>query len=195
MSDEDVTAIIGGLKTIYEQIEHDEFEFSVELEDIHMNIEKRLTDAIGEAGKRLHTGRSRNDQVALDTHMYMRRAIVEIGQLIIGLQESLLKAAKQYGDVIMPGYTHLQRAQPILFSHHLMAYFSMLSRDFQHLQFAWSMADIMPLGAGALAGTTYPLDQPYVAKLLGFSKLYDNSLDAVSDRDYIIAFWNLRQRL
>lgn len=127
--------------------------------------------------------------------MYMRRAIVEIGQLIIGLQESLLKAAKQYGDVIMPGYTHLQRAQPILFSHHLMAYFSMLSRDFQHLQFAWSMADIMPLGAGALAGTTYPLDQPYVAKLLGFSKLYDNSLDAVSDRDYIIAFWNLRQRL
>ena len=188
LSDEDVTAIIGGLKTIYEQIEHDEFEFSVELEDIHMNIEKRLTDEIGEAGKRLHTGRSRNDQVALDTHMYMRRAIVEIGQLIIGLQESLLKAAKQYGDVIMPGYTHLQRAQPILFSHHLMAYFSMLSRDFQHLQFAWSMADIMPLGAGALAGTTYPLDQPYVAKLLGFSKLYDNSLDAVSDRDYIIAF-------
>lgn len=188
ISDADKDAIVQGLKDIYGQIEAGDFEFSVELEDIHMNIEKRLTDAIGEAGKRLHTGRSRNDQVALDTHLYVRREIAAIAQLIVELQESLVKAAEKYSDVIMPGYTHLQRAQPILFSHHLMAYFSMLSRDFIHLQYAWQMADMMPLGAGALAGTTYPLDQPYVAKTLGFGKIYDNSLDAVSDRDYVIAF-------
>lgn len=191
----DKDAIVAGLKAIYEQIEQGEFEFSVELEDIHMNIEKRLTDAIGEAGKRLHTGRSRNDQVALDTHMYARREIAAIAKLIIQLQESIVKAAEKYGDVIMPGYTHLQRAQPILFSHHLMAYFSMLSRDFAHLKYAWDMADMMPLGAGALAGTTYPLDQPFVARTLHFGKIYDNSLDAVSDRDYIIAFLEFAAQL
>lgn len=191
----DKDAIVAGLKAIYGQIEQGEFEFSVELEDIHMNIEKRLTDAIGEAGKRLHTGRSRNDQVALDTHMYVRREIAAIAKLIIQLQESIVKAAKKYGDVIMPGYTHLQRAQPILFSHHLMAYFSMLSRDFAHLKYAWDMADMMPLGAGALAGTTYPLDQPFVARTLHFGKIYDNSLDAVSDRDYIIAFLEFAAQL
>lgn len=191
----DKDAIVAGLKAIYEQIEQGEFEFSVELEDIHMNIEKRLTDAIGEAGKRLHTGRSRNDQVALDTHMYVRREIAAIAKLIIQLQESIVKAAEKYGDVIMPGYTHLQRAQPILFSHHLMAYFSMLSRDFAHLKYAWDMADMMPLGAGALAGTTYPLDQPFVARTLHLGKIYDNSLDAVSDRDYIIAFLEFAAQL
>ena len=191
----DKDAIVAGLKAIYEQIEQGEFEFSVELEDIHMNIEKRLTDAIGEAGKRLHTGRSRNDQVALDTHMYVRREIAAIAKLIIQLQESIVKAAEKYGDVIMPGYTHLQRAQPILFSHHLMAYFSMLSRDFAHLKYAWDMADMMPLGAGALAGTTYPLDRPFVARTLHFGKIYDNSLDAVSDRDYIIAFLEFAAQL
>ena len=188
ISQEDKDAIVKGLKAIFQQIEDGNFDFSVELEDIHMNIEKRLTDAIGEAGKRLHTGRSRNDQVALDTHMYVRREIAAVAKLLVKLQESLVKAAEKYSDVIMPGYTHLQRAQPILFSHHLMAYFSMLSRDFIHLKYAWDMADIMPLGAGALAGTTYPLDQPFVAKTLHFGKIYDNSLDAVSDRDYIIAF-------
>ncbi len=195
ISSADKDAIVAGLKAIYEQIEQGEFEFSVELEDIHMNIEKRLTDAIGEAGKRLHTGRSRNDQVALDTHMYARREIAAIAKLIIQLQESIVKAAEKYGDVIMPGYTHLQRAQPILFSHHLMAYFSMLSRDFAHLKYAWDMADMMPLGAGALAGTTYPLDQPFVARMLHFGKIYDNSLDAVSDRDYIIAFLEFAAQL
>ena len=195
ISAEDKVAIVAGLKTIYEQIEKGEFEFSVELEDIHMNIEQRLTDAIGEAGKRLHTGRSRNDQVALDTHLYVRREIAAVAKLIIKLQESIVKAAEKYGDVIMPGYTHLQRAQPILFSHHLMAYFSMLSRDFRHLQYAWDMADRMPLGAGALAGTTYPLDQPFVAETLHFGKIYDNSLDAVSDRDYIIAFLEFAAQL
>ena len=188
ISVEDKEAIIAGLKKIYSQIEAGNFEFSIELEDIHMNIEKRLTDDIGEAGKRLHTGRSRNDQVALDTHMYIRKEIANIAKLLVELQQSLVKAAEKYSDVIMPGYTHLQRAQPILFSHHLMAYFSMLSRDFIHLQYAWQMADMMPLGAGALAGTTYPLDQPFVGETLHFGKLYDNSLDAVSDRDYIIAF-------
>ena len=121
ISDEDKDAIVNGLKQIFEQIEHDEFEFSIELEDIHMNIEKRLTDAIGEAGKRLHTGRSRNDQVALDTHLYLRREIADVAGLLIQLQQSIVKAAEKYSDVIMPGYTHLQRAQPILFSHHLMA--------------------------------------------------------------------------
>ena len=195
ISSADKDAIVAGLKAIYEQIEQGEFEFSVELEDIHMNIEKRLTDAIGEAGKRLHTGRSRNDQVALDTHMYARREIAAIAKLIIQLQKSIVKAAEKYGDVIMPGYTHLQRAQPILFSHHLMAYFSMLSRDFAHLKYAWDMADMMPLGAGALAGTTYPLDQPFVARMLHFGKIYDNSLDAVSDRDYIIAFLEFAAQL
>ncbi|OUO45215.1 argininosuccinate lyase [Megasphaera sp. An286] len=195
ISSADKDAIVAGLKAIYEQIEQGEFEFSVELEDIHMNIEKRLTDAIGEAGKRLHTGRSRNDQVALDTHMYARREIAAIAKLMIQLQESIVKAAEKYGDVIMPGYTHLQRAQPILFSHHLMAYFSMLSRDFAHLKYAWDMADMMPLGAGALAGTTYPLDQPFVARTLHFGKIYDNSLDAVSDRDYIIAFLEFAAQL
>ncbi|KMO87009.1 argininosuccinate lyase [Megasphaera cerevisiae DSM 20462] len=188
LSAADANAIVEGLKKIYGQIEQGEFEFSVELEDIHMNVEKRLTDAIGEAGKRLHTGRSRNDQVALDTHLYIRREIAAVARLLMQLQQAMITAAKRYSDVIMPGYTHLQRAQPILFSHHMMAYFSMLSRDFIHLQYAWDMADRMPLGAGALAGTTYPLDQPFVAELLHFGKIYDNSLDAVSDRDYIIAF-------
>jgi len=188
LSAQDVEAIVSGLKAIYGQIEEGQFEFSIELEDIHMNVEKRLTDAIGEAGGRLHTGRSRNDQVALDTHMYVRKEIAATAMLLIHLQESILAAAQKNKDVIMPGYTHMQRAQPVLFSHHLMAYFSMLSRDFKHLGHAWNMADIMPLGAGALAGTTYPLDQPYTAQLLHFSDIYDNSMDAVSDRDYIIAF-------
>ena len=188
LTNEDKEAIVSGLQHIHGQIEKGDFEFSVELEDIHMNIEKRLTDAIGEAGGRLHTGRSRNDQVALDTHMYTRREIAEIAALLIELQKAIVTAAEKYSDTIMPGYTHMQRAQPILFSHHMMAYFSMLSRDFKSLCLAWDMADTMPLGAGALAGTTYPLDQPFVAKTLGFSKLYDNSMDAVSDRDYIIAF-------
>lgn len=184
----DKDAIVNGLKQIHGQIEAGDFEFSVELEDIHMNVEKRLTDAIGEAGGRLHTGRSRNDQVALDTHMYVRREVASVAALLVKLQEAIVAAAEKYDDIIMPGYTHMQRAQPVLFSHHMMAYFSMLSRDFKHLCHVWETADMMPLGAGALAGTTYPLDQPYVAQLLHFSTLYDNSMDAVSDRDYIIAF-------
>ncbi len=188
ISPEDEQAIAKGLRAIYQQIENEEFPFSIELEDIHMNIEKRLTDAIGEAGGRLHTGRSRNDQCALDGHMYMRREIASIAELVIELQKAILDCAEKYKEVIIPGYTHLQRAQPVLFSHHMMVYFSMLCRDFRRLCGAWTAADMMPLGAGALAGTTYPLDQEYVADALAFGAIYDNSMDAVSDRDYFIEF-------
>ncbi len=188
LSDEDRDAIIKGLRDILKQIEEGHFSFDVELEDIHMNIEKRLTDAIGEAGGRIHTARSRNDQVALDTHMYVRRETAEVLGLILELQQALTEAAEKYGDAIMPGYTHLQRAQPILFSHHLMAYFSMLARDFARFEGVYARADIMPLGAGALAGTTFPIDREMVADALHFDAIYNNSLDAVSDRDYIMEF-------
>lgn len=185
---EDEQAIAAGLRKIYHAIENNEFPFSIALEDIHMNIEKRLTDDIGEAGGRLHTGRSRNDQCALDGHLYMRKEITAIASLVVALQKAILNCAEQYKTVIIPGYTHLQRAQPVLFSHHMMVYFSMLARDFRRLCGAFTCADMMPLGAGALAGTTYPLDQEYVAQSLGFGAIYDNSMDAVSDRDYFLEF-------
>ncbi len=188
LADKDRDAIVAGLRDILKQIEEGKFSFEVELEDIHMNIEKRLTDAIGEAGGRLHTARSRNDQVALDTHMYVRRETADVLGLILELQQALTEAAEKYSDVIMPGYTHLQRAQPILFSHHLMAYFSMLARDFARFEGVYARADIMPLGAGALAGTTFPIDREMVANALNFDAVYNNSLDAVSDRDYIMEF-------
>ena len=184
LTEEDRDKIVAGL----EQIEDGDFDFSVDLEDIHMNIEKRLTEAIGEAGGRLHTARSRNDQVALDTHMYIRRQVTEVQKEIENLQQALVETAEKYSDVIMPGYTHLQRAQPILFAHHLLAYFSMLARDFARFEGVYRRADIMPLGAGALAGTTFPIDRAYVASQLHFEQVYNNSLDAVSDRDYIMEF-------
>ena len=188
ISETDRDDIIKGLKDIYKKIEEGNFSFEVALEDIHMNIEKRLTDAIGEAGGRLHTARSRNDQVALDTHMFIRRQVVEVEKLILDMQAALVETARKYSDVIMPGYTHLQRAQPILFSHHMMAYFSMLKRDFDRFRGVYERCDIMPLGAGALAGTTFPIDRPFVAEQLNFDAIYSNSLDAVSDRDYIMEF-------
>ena len=188
LSEEDRAAIEKGLKDILAQIEHGGFDFSVALEDIHMNIEKRLTDAIGDAGSRLHTARSRNDQVALDTHLFVRHAVVDVMAHIRTLQQALTESAAQHRDVIMPGYTHLQRAQPILFSHHLMAYFGMLARDFERFQGVYARTDIMPLGAGALAGTTLPIDRQFVAQRLHFERIYTNSLDAVSDRDYILEF-------
>lgn len=188
LSEEERAAIDNGLREILAQIESGAFEFSVELEDIHMNIEKRLTDAIGDAGSRLHTARSRNDQVALDTHMFVRRSVVEALGHIAELQHALVESANANKDVIMPGYTHLQRAQPILFAHHLMAYFGMLTRDFERFQGVYARTDIMPLGAGALAGTTLPIDRAFVAKKLNFERIYTNSLDAVSDRDYILEF-------
>ena len=188
LSEKDHAAIEKGLKDILAQIEHGDFDFSVALEDIHMNIEKRLTDAIGDAGSRLHTARSRNDQVALDTHLFVRHAVVDVMAHIRALQQALTESAAQHRDVIMPGYTHLQRAQPILFSHHLMAYFGMLARDFERFQGVYARTDIMPLGAGALAGTTLPIDRQFVAQRLHFERIYTNSLDAVSDRDYILEF-------
>ena len=188
ISADDAEKICAGLKKILEQIDAGEFNFSVALEDIHMNIEAALTAAIGAAGGRLHTARSRNDQVALDTHLYMRRQVREVQRLILDLQAELVKAAEENREVIMPGYTHLQRAQPILFAHHLLAYFCMLQRDFARFEGVHARADIMPLGAGALAGTTFNIDRNFVATELDFGAIYSNSLDAVSDRDYLMEF-------
>ena len=179
ISDEDRDKIIDGLQQIRAEIDRGEFQFSVELEDIHMNIEKALTDRIGEAGGRLHTARSRNDQVALDMHLHVRRQTREVQRLIVELQQSIVNCASKNREVIMPGYTHLQRAQPILFAHHMFAYFSMLARDFDRFEGVYRRADIMPLGAGALAGTTFPIDREFVARQLH---------DAVSDRDYVMEF-------
>lgn len=186
--EEEAQAIIAGLHSILADIEAGKFSFEISLEDIHMNIEKRLTERIGPVGGKLHTARSRNDQVALDTHMYLKREIAIIGSLLTGLQTAIAEVAEKYKEVIMPGYTHLQRAQPILFAHQMMAYFFMLARDFERLQGVWQRTDIMPLGAGALAGTTFPIDRQFVANELHFSRIYENSIDAVSDRDYILEF-------
>ena len=180
--------IIAGLTSILADIEAGNFSFVIELEDIHMNIEKRLTERIGPVGGKLHTARSRNDQVALDTHMYAKAAVLTIARLIHAMETALVEVAEANLSVIMPGYTHMQRAQPVLFSHHLLAYFYMLARDFDRLQGVWERSDIMPLGAGALAGTTFPIDRRMVAAELKFSRIYDNSMDAVSDRDYILEF-------
>jgi len=180
--------IVNGLTEILSDIEAGNFEFTVSLEDVHMNIERRLTERIGAVGGKLHTARSRNDQVALDTHMYLKREITVIANLLAELQYSILETADKYKEVIMPGYTHLQRAQPILYSHHMLTYFYMLARDFSRLNGVWERTDIMPLGAGALAGTTFPIDRHFVAEQLNFGKIYENSIDAVSDRDYILEF-------
>ena len=180
--------IVAGLQDILKDIEAGNFDFSVALEDIHMNVEARLTERIGDAGARLHTARSRNDQVALDMHMYMKRQIVEIAELLLEFEKAILAVAKQHDKTLMPGYTHLQRAQPITFAHHLLAYFNMLQRDFRRLLAVWEDADIMPLGAGAIAGTTFPIDRFYVAEQLNFGNVYANSMDAVSDRDYVLDF-------
>lgn len=185
---DEASTIVAGLEGILADIEAGAFSFEISLEDIHMNIEKRLTERIGSVGGKLHTARSRNDQVALDTHLYLKREIGDIAERMNELQQAILETAGNHKQVIMPGYTHLQRAQPILFSHHLMAYFFMLARDFSRLAGVWDRTDLMPLGAGALAGTTFPIDRSFVAQQLGFGKVYENSLDAVSDRDYILEF-------
>ncbi len=188
ISQDDADAIEKGLKEILAEIEEGKFEFKTELEDIHMNIEAALTDKIGAAGARLHTARSRNDQVALDMHLYMKREVTEVMELLIKFEEALLTMAKKHLKTLMPGYTHLQRAQPITFAHHMLAYFNMLRRDFRRLQGVWQGCDMMPLGAGAVAGTTLPIDRFQVADELHFSHVYGNSMDAVSDRDYILEF-------
>ena len=181
-------AIINGLNQISEEIIKGEFVWSIKQEDVHMNIEARLTDLIGIAGKKLHTGRSRNDQVATDIRLYLRSEVGHITDQLTRLQTAILDLAEQHADTIMPGFTHLQVAQPITFGHHLMAWFEMLVRDRERLQDCCKRINIMPLGAAALAGTSYPIDRFMTADLLGFSRPSANSLDSVSDRDFAIEF-------
>ena len=185
---QDSKAIISGLKEIKKELEQDKFQFKPELEDIHMNIEARLTEKIGQAGARLHTARSRNDQVALDIRLFTKSAIQDTLESIRHLQSTLIKVAESNLKVIMPGYTHLQRAQPVLLAHHLLAYFEMFQRDMERFSDCLKRTDIMPLGSGALAGVAYNIDRKYVARKLGFSRISHNSLDAVSDRDFIIEY-------
>ena len=184
----DCDAIVRGLEAIRAEIERGEFAWSVELEDVHMNIEARLTERVGDAGKRLHTGRSRNDQVATDIRLYLRDAIDAIVLELRRLQGGLVDLATREADTIMPGFTHLQVAQPVSFGHHLLAWFEMLKRDGERLADCRKRVNIMPLGAAALAGTSYPLDRHYTAQLLAFDAPAANSLDAVSDRDFAIEF-------
>ena len=181
-------SIFQGLQKISEEIKSGEFQWSVQQEDVHMNIEARLTSLIGMAGKKLHTGRSRNDQVATDIRLYMRTEINSIIQVIERLQIALIDLAEQEAATIMPGFTHLQVAQPVTFGHHLMAWFEMLVRDKERMQDCLKRVNIMPLGAAALAGTSYPIDRHLTAELLGFSHPSANSLDSVSDRDFAIEF-------
>lgn len=188
ISREDGEKIIAGLEDILREIESGKFEFSEALEDVHMNIERRLTEKIGDVGGKLHTARSRNDQVALDTRLYLRDKIEEIIGKIGDFQEVVIELCKKNADVVMPGYTHLQRAQPILFSNHMMAYHEMLERDAERYGDCLRRVNIMPLGAGALAGTTFPIDRGYVAELLDFPAVTKNSMDSVSDRDFVIEF-------
>lgn len=185
---EEARKIITGLKEIEKEIERGDFSFRTDLEDIHMNIENRLIQKIGDVGGKLHTARSRNDQVALDLRLYLRDEIKGIESLIKDLQSSLLKKAEENIDAIMPGYTHLQRAQPVLFGHCFLAYFDMLERDRERFRDCLERVNVSPLGAGALAGTGFPIDRKYVAKLLGFHRVCENSIDAVSDRDFAIEF-------
>ena len=185
---QDLAAIEKGLAEILAEIQAGKFEWLLDLEDVHLNIEKRLTDKIGDAGKRLHTGRSRNDQVATDVRLWLRAATDDVLTAIKKLQLSLLDLAETHYDTIMPGFTHLQVAQPVTFGHHLMAYFEMLKRDSQRFADCRKRINHLPLGAAALAGTSYPIDRELVAKTLGFDGICENSLDAVSDRDFAIEF-------
>ena len=181
-------SIVSGLEQVRDEIEAGDFNWSVSLEDVHMNVEARLTALIGDTGKKLHTGRSRNDQVATDMRLYLRDEIDIIAAELKRLQTGLLDLAEREADTIMPGFTHLQTAQPVTFGHHLMAWFEMLCRDTERLQDCRKRVNIMPLGAAALAGTTYPIDRDYTAELLGFDRASRNSLDSVSDRDFAIEF-------
>lgn len=188
ISNEEAALIVSGLKEILQDIEDDKVEFDVSAEDIHMNVEKLLIEKIGDTGKKLHTGRSRNDQVALDVRMYVKDKIIYIDQLLHELQEAIIKIAEGNIDTIMPGYTHLQKAQPITLAHHVLAYFEMFKRDRERLMDCYKRTNVLPLGAGALATTTYPLDRTYVASLLDFDGITMNSIDSVSDRDFSIEF-------
>ncbi len=188
LTDEERDLIIRGLTQIHDEIQRGEFEWSIQQEDVHMNIEARLTHLIGIAGKKLHTGRSRNDQVATDIRLYLRDEIARIGTELTRLQTAILELAAQHTDTIMAGFTHLQVAQPIVFGHHLMAWFEMLNRDADRLRDCAKRLNVSPSGAAALAGTSYPIDRYFSAELLGFSRPSANSLDSVSDRDFAIEF-------
>jgi len=188
ISKEDVLAIETGLEEILQEVRNGEFEWSLDLEDVHLNIEMRLTSKIGDAGKRLHTGRSRNDQVATDIRLWLRATVDSVIDKIRALQTSIVDLAEEHYDTAMPGFTHLQVAQPVTFGHHLLAYFEMLQRDAARFADARKRINRLPLGAAALAGTSYPINREMVAKELGFDGVCENSLDAVSDRDFAIEF-------
>ncbi|MCG6972207.1 MAG: argininosuccinate lyase [Desulfobacterales bacterium] len=188
ISEADASVLIEGLGEIKREIERGDFQFDQGLEDIHMHIEARLIEKVGKSAQKLHTARSRNDQVALDVRMYLREESVNTIKRLGALSKVLVDLAKTYIDVILPGYTHLQRAQPVLLSHHFMAYYEMFSRDIARFDDGLKRINVMPLGSAALAGTTYPIDREYTARLLDFPKISANSIDAVSDRDFIIEF-------
>jgi argininosuccinate lyase len=188
LTDKECETIVSGLEAIKAEIDTDQFAWIPELEDVHTNIEARLIDRIGEIGKKLHTGRSRNDQVATDLRLYLRDAIDALSASLISLQQALLNIAEREADTLMPGFTHLQVAQPVTFGHHMLAWCEMLARDRARLRDCRRRVNIMPLGAAALAGTSYPIDRAYAATLLGFEAPAENSLDAVADRDFAIEF-------
>ena len=188
ISQKDSKLIVKTLKEILDDVENGKIQFAIDMEDIHMNIESILTDRIGDTGKKLHTGRSRNDQVATDMRLYVKKISLNIKEEIRQFANTLLDLAEEHTETIMPGYTHLQRAQPITFAHHLMAYVEMMKRDMKRFDQAYDMADSLPLGSGALATTTYPLDRKFVADKLNFNQICLNSLDGVSDRDFCLDF-------
>jgi len=185
---EDADALLGGLRRVCSEIESGEFAWREDLEDVHTNVEVRLTEVLGPVGARVHTARSRNDQVALDERLYLREAVHAVHEEILRMQNALLEIAALHTGTVMPGYTHLQRAQPITLAHHMLAHFWRLSRDFERLTDCFARANVSPLGAGALAGSTLPIDPAHVARRLRFTAAFDNSLDAVSDRDYFAEF-------
>ena len=188
VSQDDAGAIVGGLEAVRREIENGLFPWREELEDLHMNIEVRLHELIGEPAARLHTARSRNDQVATATRMFVRDAVGNAQYGLRGLQDALLSLAGRHSDAVMPGYTHLQRAQPVLFAHHMLAYFEMFDRDVERFGDCLRRTNVLPLGSGALAGVPYPIDREYVASELGFDTVSANSMDAVADRDYMVEF-------
>ena len=188
LTESELNEILNGLDKIKSEITSGKFNWSIDLEDVHMNIESRLTEICGEPGKKLHTGRSRNDQVATDIRLYLRDYVVMINQELKKLLNALLDLAEKENNTIMPGFTHLQAAQPITFGHHLLAYFEMFKRDYERLQESYKRINTMPLGSAALAGTSYPINRERTAEILGFERISQNSLDAVSDRDFAIEF-------
>jgi argininosuccinate lyase len=188
ISERDALALVEGLGVIKREIERGHFQFDKSLEDIHMHIETRLIEKVGKVAQKLHTARSRNDQVVLDVRMYLREETLNTVKLLVMLAKVMVDLAKKYIDVVLPGYTHLQRAQPVLLSHHFMAYYEMFSRDIERFNDGLKRINVLPLGSAAIAGTTYPIDREYTAQLLGFPKVSANSIDAVSDRDFILEY-------